>query len=153
MNSSDRTIDEAWSNIGQNNTIRWVTPRFVKYGRVLARKGRSMRVQFFDEPNERAIPDAKWYFGQWKMFGDEAEEHLCVVEYQPTMRGSTIPPAEFAQDNWLNVTDVAELLNWDEKRVRRYIRRGHIPAHKDNYSRWVVSRERLRDLAAKHGWV
>lgn len=157
LSAADTVLDKAWSDIQPPDFIRWVTPRFVKYGRVLKHADRSLLVQLLDEDRPRAIPDAKWYYSQFKLRGPNTEEHLCVVQYRPEHDGppvvlAGIPEAEYAQDVWITASQAAEFLNWDEKQVRRYIRSGKIEANKRD-GRWIIHRERLRDAAAKHGWV
>lgn len=154
---ADVVLDKAWSSVSGGDTVRWITPRFVKYGRVLERKDRSLKVHFFGESTARAIPDARWYFTQYKM-NPQAEEQLVVVQYTPLMLEPTPPPAipeaADAHDVWITVNEACEMLNMDAKQLRRYIRRGHIPAHKDKADgMWRIHRDRLRDIAAKHGWI
>lgn len=152
---TDEIIDKAWSSVQPPDVVRWATPRFIKYGEVVNRAGDSMRVQFFDEPGQRGIPNAKWYFVRGKL-DPSGEEHLVVVEYRPRMRGveveRVIPKADNAHDVWISVQQASEMLNMDEKQIRRHIRRGTIIAHKKN-DRWMMHRERLRDAATKNGWL
>src|SRR5688572_20526814 len=92
MAEADVIIDKAWSDIGPHDFVRWVTPRFVKYGRVLEHKrgDAGLLIQFIEDAKPRAIPDAKWYHGQFKLLGDKAEEHLCVIEYQAWYNGPKV---------------------------------------------------------------
>lgn len=151
--SSDRVIDMAWSDIQVGMFIRWATPRFVKYGRVIDRKGNGMRAMFFDDAHDRAIPEAKWYFVEGKR-DPHAEEHLVVIDY-PHDRGSLgyAKPQRPAEGNELiSVLAACELLKMDPKQMRRQIRRGVIPATKKD-DRWVINREALNAVAAKNGWI
>lgn len=152
MTVSDHILDVAWSDIGTGTIVRWRTPNFIKYGRVLHRKDRSLTVQFTDDGPPRAIPDARWYYVQFKQFGLKAEESLCVLKAIP-VKSKSFQPATDAHEDFIHASQVAEYLNWDEKQVRRYIRRGTIPAFKDQFGRWVVRRGQLIELAGKHGWV
>jgi Helix-turn-helix domain len=152
---TDKVIDKAWSDIQLGDFMRWATPRFVKYGRVVKRDGNGMTLQFIEDANVQVIPTAKWYFVQGKLNPD-SEEHLVCIDYSEWFNAPYsepfIPPAEYADEVWIHVFQVAEMLRWDEKEIRRKIRRGIIPAHKKD-GRWVIHRERLRDIAAKHGWL
>lgn len=158
--ASDKVIIKAWSDICPGDFIRWRTPRFIWYGKILKihskPRDRSMLVDFMEEQSPRAIPDAKWYHAQFCLYGDEAEEHICVVDYHEWYKAPPsdpfIPEAEDAHDVWIPVYQAAEFLGWDEKRLRRMIRRGHITAHKED-GRWIINRNRLREVAAKHGWI
>lgn len=151
----DQVIDKAWSSIQVNDFVRWATPRFIKYGRVEAVGGNSMRVRFINDAQARAIPEAKWYFVQGKA-NPEAEEHLVCIDYKAWYNGPPIepfiPPADNAHDQYISVETACEMLNMDAKRLRRYIRRGVIPAFKRD-DRWVIPREALREAAVKNQWL
>lgn len=153
--TTDRVIDMAWSDIQVGMFIRWATPRFIKYGRIVTRGGNSMSVQFIEDASPRAIPEAKWYFVEGKR-DPQAEEHLVVIDYASWYNGPPvvpfIPEVQDAHEVYISAAQAAEFLSMQEKQVRRYIRQGKIPAFKrDGW--WVINRERLREAAAKNGWI
>jgi hypothetical protein len=156
---NDIVIDKAWADVQPFDFVRWATPRFVKYGRVIEHhKGsRSLLIHFVEDAQPRALPDAKWYYTQFKLKGPDTEEHLCVIDYQAWYNGPPVEPfiplAENAHELFINVHEACEFLGFDPKRLRGYIRRGVIPAFKDNQDQWRMNRERLRDVAVKHGWL
>ena len=152
----DQIIDKAWADVQPHDFIRWATPRFVKYGRVLEHNGHSLKVQFVEDAQPRAIPDAKWYYGQFKLLGPDAEEHLCVIDYSAWYTGP--PPEPFVprgqdDDTELTVNAAIEIVRMDAKQFRRLIRRGTIPAYKDRNDQWRIDRDLLMTLAARHGWL
>lgn len=157
--NTDLVIDKAWSNIGPGDFIRWATPRFVKYGRVERAKARSLRIMVAGTTDIVAIPDAKWYHAQFKLYGLAAEEHLCVIDYDEWLYGLPKPFESLPVDHvlselaWISVKEAIELIPMDPKQLRRYIRKGTIPAHKDSNDQWRINREQLMSLAAKYGWV
>lgn len=156
MTHTDQVIDMAWSDIQVGYFVRWATPRFVKYGRILTIGGNSMSVQFIEDKNPRGIPDAKWYFVQGKL-DPHSEEHLVVIDYKQWYSGDEPKPDRSklhrrTHVTWISVSAACEMINMDQKRVRRYIRRGIIPARKQD-DRWLVNAETLRELAAKNGWI
>ena len=150
---ADRVIDMAWSDISPGHYLRWATPRFVKYGRVLERGGNSMRAMFDDERGPRAIPEAKWYFVQGKISAS-ADEHLVIIEPPaiPTTPHSFLKSQPVESGQWLSVQQACELIRMDQKQLRRHIRRGVIPAVKRD-DRWVIDREALQGVASKNGWI
>lgn len=151
--SGPRVIDKAWSNISPGDVVRWATPRFIKYGVVISRSGNSLSFRCEQEDRAIAIPDAKWYFVQGKMHGPKAEECLVVLTELPKKSPPRRPDAQASvYRDFMTAEDVAEYLNWDQKEVRRKIRRGVISAHKSE-GRWMIPRQHLLDQAAKHGWV
>lgn len=154
---NDEIIDKAWSDVQPPDFIRWATPRFIKYGRVLAHKERSLLVQFVEDAQPRAIPDAKWYYGQFKTRGPEAEEHICVIDYAAWYNGPPVEPfVPLVHDDEgvdLTVNEAIEIVRMEAKQFRRLIRRGVIPAVKDSNEQWRIDRDVLVTLAAKHGWL
>lgn len=150
----DTIIDKAWSDIQVGDFIRWATPRFVKYGRVLKVAGNSIMAQFIEDARPTSIPDAKWYFVQWKMNHD-AEEHLVCIDYQAWYNGPPVEPFVPAQNfgqQWLSVNEACEMIRMDPKQLRRHIRRGVVMATKRD-DRWVIDREALQTIASKNGWL
>lgn len=153
---ADTVIDKAWSDLQAGDTIRFATPRFIKHGRVLTHKAGSdsLLVQFFGEHQPRGIPNARWYFVQAKLKGPDCEEHLVCVEYSPLQLEPEpeILQTDNAHDQWISVQAACEMIQMEAKQLRRFIRRGVIPAHKKD-DRWLIHREKLRDVATKHGWL
>jgi len=150
---TDRVINKAWSDVSPRDFVRWATPRFVKYGVILSRKGESMTLNLLDEDRPRVVPTARWYYAQGKIHGADTEEHLVVIEALPEpMTSYMIPPTPEATGELISVNEACELIKMDPKQFRRYIRRGVIPATKHN-DRWVIDASTLRSIAAKHGWV
>lgn len=148
----DEIWDKAWSSIQPGDQVRWATPTFIKFGRVLNTAGRSATF-VWDDGKQQAVPDARWYFVEGKR-DPMPDEHLVVIQ-RPTddvMWLAQHRPVAIVEQGWCSTHDAAEMLNWDEKKLRRYIRRGHILARKHE-DRWEVNREALRDKAAKQGWV
>lgn len=151
---TDTIIDKAWSSIQIGDHVRWSTPVFVKYGVVTKTPGgRSMVFRFTDDPSDRVLPDARWYFVEGKRSPND-EEHLVVIASPASVEGWTrLEPSHLiSESTWKSVDEVAEYLNWDTKKVRRYIRKGTIVAYKRD-DRWRVNGERLKAQAAKSGWV
>lgn len=154
LTETDQVIDMAWSNIQVNQFVRWATPRFIKYGRVLKIGGTSLMVQFIEDARPTAIPDAKWYFVEGKR-DPQAEEHLVCIDYQTWYNGPPtqpfIPPHS-TSGQFISVAEACELIRMDPKQLRRHIRRGVIPAEKRD-DRWVIDREALQSISAKNGWI
>lgn len=152
---SNTIIDKAWSDISPGDPVRWATPRFIKYGVVLARKGRSITFQCADEPRPVVIPDARWYYFQFKMYGVEAEECLCILRELPAGPSVRTPKLvdDSSDDPMLSVNQACEILGMDPKQLRRYIRRGLVTATKNRDGQWQLQRELLMSLAAKRGWL
>lgn len=162
---SDRIVDKAWSNVQSGDFVRWATPRFVRYGRVITHppKSDSLRVEFWQPVEEKAIPNARWYFVQGKMKPD-AEEHLVVIDLTPMellVRAGALtdednPPLTVkprrSHEPWITVQTACEQLKMDQKQLRRHIRRGVVIAEKRD-GIWYIDQERLRDAAAKFGWI
>jgi len=152
---TDQVIDKAWSDVQPGNRVRWATARSIRYGVVLQRKGQSLVLDLLDEDRPKVIPDGRWYFLQAKLHGPSTEEHLVVIERFPDAGGEVmkvISPRDANTDVWITAAEAAEMLNWSEKQLRRQLRRGVIVANKRD-GRWLVHRDRLRDAAAKHGWL
>lgn len=150
---TDPVINKAWSDIYPGESIRWATPRFIKYGRVLERGSNSMLAQFDDESRPRAIPEAKWYFVQGKISAS-ADEHLVIIDHPvlPTTPQSFLKQQPADSNQWVSVPQACELIRMDPKQLRRHIRRGVIPAVKRD-DRWVIDREALQGVASKNGWI
>jgi excisionase family DNA binding protein len=152
MTDEVKVIDKAWSNISPGDFVRWATPRFIEYGVVISRSGNSLSFDSIERDRPVVIPDAKWYFVQGKMHGPRAEECLVILNELPKKSVPRQDAQATVYRDFMTAEDVAEYLNWDQKEVRRKIRRGVIPAHKSE-GRWMISRQHLIDQAAKHGWV
>lgn len=155
---ADTIIDKAWSSIQVGDFVRWATPVFVKYGHVTRTPGgRTMVFKFIDDANERVLPDARYYFVEGKRSAD-AEEHLVCVDYKYWYEGGEVGwtplPDEhpMSSNAWITVEAACEMLNWEAKKLRRYIRKGVILAHKRD-DRWKINAERLKAQAAKSGWI
>lgn len=112
-----------------------------------------------------AIPEAKWYYVQGKLFGPNAEEHLFVIDLTPMevlVRTGVLedpdnpphpqPKQRRSHTAWITVQAACEMLKMDPKQLRRHIRRGVIVADKKD-GQWLIDPERLRDAAAKFGWI
>jgi hypothetical protein len=143
---NDKVILIPWSQVAVNMDIRWSTPRFVLYGRILDIQGQSM-VAFFTDRNKRVLPDAEWYYGR----SPEDEEHLVVIQRGEEKQGY-LRSSAFVEE-WVTVQAACELIQMDAKQMRRHIRNAVIPAHKDKFERWQIHREKLMEVAVKRGWV
>lgn len=141
----------SWSNVQVGHFVRWSTPRFVKYGVVLNVKGNSMVIQFNGDDRATVIPDARWYYAIGKL-DPNAEEHLVVLQAKPARLSPIIHKVKQGHTAWITVQAASEMINMDPKQLRRYIRRGTIPATKDE-DRWKIDGEALKALAAKNGWI
>lgn len=138
--------------------MRWVTPRFVKYGVILSRKDRSLSIDILDEDRPRVLPDGRWYYSQFKIHGTNTDEYLAVIDAIP--EGTTIDHLfrsltvndEGQSVEALTVNEACEMIRMDPKQLRRHIRRGTIPATKHD-DRWLIDGEALRSIAAKFGWI
>lgn len=150
---ADIVIDMAWSDVHADMFIRWATPRFIKYGRVLKVGNNSMSVQFIEDASPRAIPEAKWYFVQGKL-NPEAEEHLVVIDYDDWYNGPPVEPFVPAaiRGEFISVNEACEMIRMDPKQLRRHIRRGVVTAVKRD-DRWVIDREALQTIASRNGWI
>lgn len=148
-----QVLDKAWADLSPNDIVRWRTPRFVKYGRVISRKGRSLLIRFAGDDRDTAIPDGKWYHLQFKMYGESADEYLITVDSYPegSLNESLIDPA--AHDDMITVREAHEILGIDPKQLRRHIRRGKLPAERNAEGYWVMNRDRLLISARKYGWL
>lgn len=154
---TDTVLDMAWSDIQVGYFVRWATPRFVKYGHVKKVDNRSMIVSFLDSLKPTVLPDAKWYFVRGKE-NPEAEEHLVVIDYKQWWHGDHTEWQPIVEGHPLvaetiSVNEACELLKMDPKQMRRLIRRGTIPAYKDQNDTWRVYRTNLMEISAKHGWI
>lgn len=144
-----KIVELAWSDVHRGQFVRWSTPRFVKFGRVVSRKGQSLTVNFGGvDAKATVIPDARWYFVRGKENPD-AEEHLVIVdELLPEVFRTAEP-----DDEVITVQEACELVLVDPKLVRRYIRRGKLGAVKDREGRWQVHRGHFLDFAVERGWL
>lgn len=155
---ADQIIDKAWSDVSPRDFVRWVTPRFVKYGVIIRKAGNSLLLDILDEDRPRALPDGRWYYAQFKMHGTGTDEYLCVIDAIPDgvaidhlFQSLTVNEAGQSVEG-LTVNEACEMIRMDPKQLRRHIRRGTIPATKHD-DRWVIDGEALRSIAAKFGWV
>lgn len=144
--------DKAWSSIQPNDRVRWVTPRFVKFGRVLSIAGRSASF-VWDDGTKQTLPDARWYFAEGKRESLRDEHLVILVPSELPTPYTRLPDDHVMSDRaWISTEAAAEMLAWDMKKLRRYLRSGTIVARKQE-DRWYINRERLQAQAAKQGWV
>lgn len=155
---NDRIINKAWSDVSPGDFVRWVTPRFVKYGVTLTKAGNSMTFDFLDEHRPRVLPDARWYYAQFKIHPELPEEYLCVIEALPD--GATIEHLfrglkddGTSAEHSVSVAEACDILGMDPKQLRRHIRRGVVTASKNRDSQWVIDRDHLMSIAGKRGWL
>lgn len=147
-------IHKAWSDIGPNDKVIWVLPNQVRHGVVVERKDRSLVVAFWEEDRPRAIPDARWYYVNYRKDPHATEALYVVDEFPETL--PSIPTVDRDRDNdFLYAFQLAELLNMDEKQIRRHLRNGVFPtafrSKLDN--RWQVMRRHALEVANKRGWI
>lgn len=116
--------------------IRWVTPTFVKYGEIKAKRKRSLRVQFDGESRTTVIPDALWYYCQHKV-GDK-ENGLAVWEGE----AKPMTPTPNAHDRYLPAAEVAHSHGVSPKDLRRWLRSGKVHGYQE-MGLWLVDEQSL----------
>lgn len=143
-------IDMAWSDIHTGLLVRWATPNFIFYGRVVKRRGQSLVLRSIEDESLRHIPDARWYFtrGKEDVWGSEV---LFVIDCLPDRPEAVDPPDP--DEDFILVQEACELVLVDPKLVRRYLRRGKLLAHKDLEGRWQIHRGQFLELAVSRGWL
>lgn len=114
----------AWSEVDVGARMRWMTPTFVKYGKVVSKKGRSVRMKFDGESKTTVIPDALWYYCQYKA-GDK--ENSLVVWDGPTKDAPPLP--DNAHDIWQPAAQAAADFGIKVKDLRRWLRSGKVQGH------------------------
>lgn len=144
---TDQVIAMAWSDIHPGIRVRWATPRFMKYGVVLRRDGRSMSIDFTDEDRPRVIPDARWYYVQ----PETGEEHLRVIAEIPDDLTIFFKKPNLTPD-WITVQEACEMVKMDSKQLRRYVRKGTVIARKRE-DRWMIERDQFISTAMARGWL
>lgn len=71
----DTVLDIAWEDIEPNMPVRFATPTFVCYGKVVSVDGESLTLAHVPH-TQLTIIYAKWYFEQ----PDDEEEHLVILD-------------------------------------------------------------------------
>ena len=127
--------------------VRFATPLFIVKATVIRHRPPTLVIDV-DGQGERVIPIADWYLEQ----PDDAAEHICVIDDADC--DSVIPERSLpdAHEGWINVRQAAETARVEEKQLRRYIRKGQLPAHKKD-GVWMIDRDRFLVFAGDHGWL
>lgn len=127
-------VQMAWSDLAEGQRVRFLTPRFLKLGTVVAKgKSRSLKIQFDGEPRPTVLPDARWYWAQGKV--PSAEESLVawVGEIDPVPeRGPDLDA-----DDLMPVSQACELFGVKPKDLRRWLRSGKV-AGGQRQGLWLV---------------
>lgn len=127
--------------------VRFATPLSIIYGKVLAHKPPSLTLMT-DDGKRRIIPLADWYLEQ----APTAQEHIAVVdadEGEPPLPERSL---DDAHDRWLLVHEAAESARVEPKQLRKYIRKGLLPAFKRD-GVWHIPRDEFISFAGDHGWL
>lgn len=120
-----------------------MTPTFVKYGKIVTKRKRSLRVQFDEEPRTTVIPDALWYYNQYKV-GDK--ENSLVVWDGPA-QGSPITIAATGETELLPAAQAAAEFGVKVKDLRRWLRSGKVKGHQ-RQGLWLVDAQSLGQFMA-----
>lgn len=149
-------IPKAWSDVSPPDKVVWILPNGTKHGIVVERKGRSLVVQFWEEHRLRTIPDAHWYYFNYRQRGPDVNEALFVVDEFPHQALTVARITENdSEQGELHASDIAEMLRMPEKQVRRHLRNGVWPQawRSSQDGRWLVSRSHMIEVAVKRGWL
>lgn len=120
-----------------------MTPAFVKYGKIVSKKGPSIRAQFDGERRTTVIPDARWYYCQHKL-GDK--ENSLVVWDGPGGHSIDLRP-DTDGETWLPASDAAHTFGVKVKDLRRWLRSGKVKGHQ-RQGLWVVDAQSLGQFMA-----
>lgn len=151
--------DKPWADLQEGDWVRFVSPTVVRSGRIIAKRRGSLNVQWLDI-GERALPDAKHYYAQWKyMLHTEGHKPDTYLEYLDGYKPDVKTWGEIkrtrrrsAEDTeLLDVHDVCAIVNLDPKSVRRRLRSGSLQGFRENGTRWRVARRDALELARKLG--
>lgn len=135
--------DLAWSEIVPGTRIRWVTPAFVRRGTVISREQRSVVAQFDGLDKKTTIPDAKWYFIEWRH--GRTDEHLVSISTPaPKYRRVKSEKRGKPSDALITPAEAAAILGTDSKTIRRKLRSGSIKGERTDSGSWLVDRRSLR---------
>lgn len=127
--------------------VRFATPLFVIKATVVSHRPPTLVIDV-DGKGEWVIPLADWYLEQ----SPDSPEHICVIDDADDDSGVPERYIPDAHDRWIYVYEAAEMAKVEEKQLRRYIRKGDLPAHKDN-GMWMIDRDRFLAFAGDHGWL
>lgn len=106
--------------------FQFSTPHFNRIGRVLEKKGRSLRVQYQAREGTVAIPDAEIYFHD----SDDLKRGT-VFKRIPAQNRIPFPTGE-----WATLEQAAHLLDSTPKALRQKLRDGELEG-KRNGGRWT----------------
>lgn len=139
-------LAKEWDAVEPGDRVRWATPRFIKIGTVITRRGRSMKVAFDGEYRDTILPDGQWYFEQW-LYHHNKEEHLVVVR-APNPTRTKLKEPEVGVD-MMNVREAAVLFGVSAKDIRRWLRAGRVIGGRANDQTWQVDSVSLGQHLAK----
>lgn len=137
-------VEKAWSDVQIGERVRWLTPTFVKFGKIMSKKGRAMRVQFDRDPRPTVIPDAKWYFVQHKL-GDK--ENGLVVWDGDVKAAQPLPNAH---DRYVTAAEASHTFGVTVKELRRWLRAGKVHGYQE-LGLWMVDEQSLGRWMADRG--
>lgn len=127
--------------------VRFATPLRVDLATVLAHKPPSLTIKR-DDGKRVVIPLADWYFEQ----SPDAIEHIAVVDTDAVKSQLPDRTPHHSHDDWLLVNEAAESANVEAKQLRKYIRKGDLPALKRD-GVWYINRDEFISFAGEHGWL
>lgn len=138
----EEDTNKAWSDIQPGDRVRWKTQTFVKRGTVVTRGKRTISVLFDAHTKPTVVPDGKWYFVEGKV--GNLNEHLVTIS-TPAPERSLVAMAHegsklAGRDTYVSPNEAAAILGTDPKNIRRMIRSGKLPAHREG-GRWVLKRQ------------
>lgn len=133
----DEDLILAWSDLAPGTRIRWKTQTFVKRGTIVSIEKRSMRVLFDSHKTATNIPDAKWYFVEGKV-GNQNEHMVAISTLREEPR--KLRRRDGTDYDYITPHDAANILGTDPKNIRRMIRTGRLPAHREG-GRWMILRK------------
>jgi excisionase family DNA binding protein len=96
-----------------------------------------MTVLFDNHEQPTVIPDAKWYFVEGKLCN--MNEHLVKINTPPPKKPKL---TKKAKGKLVTPAQAADILGCDQKKIRRMIRSGKLPARREG-GRWVILRSDL----------
>ena len=102
-----------------------------------------MVVHFDGLDKKTTIPDAKWYFVQWRH--GRIDEHLVGISTPaPKYRRVKAPKGGSPSDAMITPAEAAAILGTDQKTIRRKLRSGVIKGERTESGGWLVDRRSLR---------
>lgn len=132
---------DKWSDFEPRTKVRWMTPVFVKAGIIVAKRGRSLKVQFEGELRPTVIPNARWYH-EAALRRDP--ENSLVVLTKEASNPSAQPRGDHSEVVWIE--EAASLHGLPQKRLRVLLRSGKVKGDKSQ-GRWRV------DLVSLSRWM